>query len=293
MDKFHTPVLLNETIEGFEVIRGGLYIDATIGGGGHTQKILDLGGRVLGIDQDEDAIEHLEKKFESEIKAGQLIIEHGNFSEIENIAIKRDFTEVDGILMDLGVSSYQIDRSGRGFSFSREEEELDMRMNQKNTLTAKKIINKWSEEELYAIFAKYGEEPKAKEVAHAILLARVRDEIKTSGQLSQIIEGVINPTGKINPSTRIFQAIRIAVNDEMENLRLGISNGFKLLKKGGRLEIISFHSLEDRITKLAFLELSRTNQARIITKKPLIAKYDETSKNRRSRSAKLRIIERM
>ncbi len=290
MNNFHTPVLLKEVVEGLRVKKDGKYIDGTIGGGGHTEEILKSGGRVLGIDQDREAIKHLKKKFESEINTGRLILEHANFSDIEEIAKAHDFTDVDGILLDLGVSSYQIDDSGRGFSFIREEE-LDMRMNQDGNLTAFEIINSWSEDELREIFARYGEEMKAKEVAHAIVQERDKSEINTSRKLATIIESVIKPNGKINPSTRIFQAIRIAVNDEINSLKKGIGGGFKLLNEGGRFEIISFHSLEDRIVKLSFLEFARSG-GEIITKKPLVANFEEERRNRRSRSAKLRIIEK-
>lgn len=292
MDYFHKPVLLEETIEGLRVRKNGRYIDGTIGGGGHTQKILEEGGIVLGIDQDIEAIEHLKKKFESEEAKGQIKLVNGNFADIENIAQANDFSPVDGILLDLGVSSFQIDQSGRGFTF-RNTEPLNMRMDNRNSLTAYEIVNKYTEEELRVIFAKYGEIPEADEVAHAIVERRKTGEIKLNSELSQAIEQVIKPNGKTNPSTRVFQAIRIAVNDEIENLKKGLDAGFKLLDKGGRMEIISFHSLEDRITKLFFLKLVQTGQARIVNKKPIVASENETVQNRRARSAKLRIIEKI
>ena len=298
MNSFHTPVLLREAVKGLQVRKDGNYIDATIGGGGHTRSILDLGGRVLGIDQDEDAISHLKKKFELEINQGRLVLERGNFAEMKEIAGKHKIDGVDGILFDLGVSSYQIDRSGRGFSFRRDEV-LDMRMSQKGDLTASEIINTWPESDLVAIFAKYGEEPAASEVARKIVFRRKQKKIGTSLELAKIVSDVVRNSGKIpirhtqgkHPATRIFQALRIVVNDEIENLRKGLSEGFKLLKKGGRIAVISFHSLEDRVVKLYFLELERKGLGKVITKKPIEASFDEIKKNRRARGAKLRIIE--
>ncbi len=292
MDNYHTPVLLSEVVEGLQVRKDGLYIDATLGGGGHTSEILKLGGRVLGIDQDEDSISHIKKKFESEINEGRLVVSQGNFSEIEKIAQDSGFSQIDGILFDLGVSSYQIDKSGRGFSFLKSEM-LDMRMSKSIDLTAYEIVNNWSEQQLYEIFAKYGEEIKARDVAKAIFVARRIKPIETTTELSEIVTGVIKNSGKIHPATRIFQALRIAVNEELGSLRSALTSGFKLLKRGGRIEVISFHSLEDRIAKLYFSSLEREGAAHLINKKPIVAGEKETEINRRSRSAKLRIIEKI
>lgn len=298
MDNYHIPVLKDAVVGGLNIERGGLYIDATIGGGGHTEEILKRGGKVLGIDQDQDAIEHLKKKFESEILNGQLILAHGNFAEIRSITTNSKFLDnqsyqvgVNGILMDLGVSSHHIDNSGRGFSFNKNEP-LDMRMDVTRELTAEKIINTWTEDELYEIFAKYGEEVNSRNVARQIVNIRKNKKINTSSELSEIITKVIKRDGKLHQSTRIFQALRIAVNDELENLKKGLVDGFKLLLKGGRMEVISFHSLEDRIVKVYFASMSSGSQAKIITKKPIIAEFAEVRKNRRARSAKLRIIEK-
>lgn len=289
---FHTPVLLEEAIEGLNVKSDGKYIDATIGGGGHTQEILGRGGAVLGIDQDEDSILYLKKKFESELNTGQLVLERGNFAEIKKIAGKHKMNEVDGILFDLGVSSYQIDQSGRGFSFLRDEH-LEMRMSNETKLTAEEIINTWPEKELSTVFAKYGEDPNAAEVAHQIIFRRKQKKFERSADLAEFISGIVITEGKIHPATRIFQALRIVVNDEIDNLRTGIAEGFKLLAPGGRMEVISFHSLEDRVVKLYFVELRKNGFGKIITKKPTVAAFDEIKKNRRSRSAKMRIIEKI
>lgn len=300
MDSFHTPVLIEEVIKELEIRKNGLYIDATIGGGGHTERIITAGGRVLGIDQDENAILHIKKKFEPEIEKGQLILSQGNFSDIENIAKSNSFEKVDGILFDLGVSSFQLERSYSGFSFRREEK-LDMRMSLSTSLTAREIVNTWPEEDLYELFAKYGEERRAREVAQEIVHKRAEKEIETTTELANIISKVVKPDGKTpvrqaqgrHPATKIFQALRIVVNDEIGNLKKGIEYGFKLLGSGGRFEIISFHSLEDRVVKLYFLRLEQEGKVRILNKKPIVASREEIIKNRRCRSAKLRIIVRL
>lgn len=293
MNNFHTPVLLREAVEGLQVRKDGNYIDATIGGGGHTREIIDRGGIVLGIDQDFEAIEYINKNFKFQISNFQLKLVRGNFQDIGRIARENGFERVDGILFDLGVSSYQIDRSGRGFSFMRDEV-LDMRMSQKGDLTASQIINTWPESDLVAIFEKYGEEPTASEVARKIVFRRKQKKIRMTGQLVEIIRdvGAVRAV-KINPATRIFQALRIVVNREIENLRKGLSEGLKLLNKGGRIAVISFHSLEDRVVKLYFLELERNGLGKIINKRPITASSNEIRSNRRARSAKLRIIERL
>lgn len=287
----HTPVLLKETIEALVIKKDAWYIDATIGGGGHTEQILRAGGRVLGIDQDEDAIEHLKKKFESEIDSKQLVLVHGNFGKMDNY-VQNLGIEIDGILLDLGVSSYQLDEARRGFSF-RHEEELDMRMDKRTGLTAKDIVNTYTEDELYEIFMKYGEEPNAKKYAQKIVAARKIKPIHTTNNLAELVlqDGWNNT--RIHPATRIFQALRIVVNDEIGNLKIGLDSGFKLLKGGGRFEIISFHSLEDRVVKLFFQRMEREGLGRVITKKPITARDEEVRLNKRSRSAKLRIMEKI
>jgi 16S rRNA (cytosine1402-N4)-methyltransferase len=293
VDNYHTPVLSDEVDSFLRVRSGGKYIDGTIGGGGHAARILKSSGKVLGIDWDLTSILHLKKKFESEISEGKLMLVHGNLKDMGKYAKKTGFENVDGILLDLGVSSYQLDKSGRGFSFRRNEP-LDMRMTnglgEDTELTAHEIINKWSEEELYEIFSKYGEEIRAREVASEIVSSR---PIETTEELAQIISKVIRTGEARHPATKIFQALRIAVNSEIENLQKGLDEGFKLLNKGARFEVISFHSLEDRTVKLYFLKLERGGLARILTKKPVIATEEEIRQNRRSRSAKLRVIEKI
>lgn len=295
MNNFHTPVLLKEVVLGLRVRKNGIYIDGTIGGGGHAGEILKHGGRVLGIDQDEDAISHLKKKFESEIKERRLILVQGNFADIKDISLKSGSEKVDGILFDLGFSSHEIDKSGRGFSFQKDEF-LDMRMNVSGVsgkVRAYDIVNYATQEELYEIFLEYGEEPKSFQIAREIVLTRKKKPIETTFELSKLCSKVVRADHKKNPATRVFLALRIAVNSEVENLRRGLSNGFELLNEGARFLVISFHSLEDRTVKLFFSQKSKIGGARIINKKPILPESYEISQNRRARSAKLRIIQKI
>jgi 16S rRNA (cytosine1402-N4)-methyltransferase len=290
MDFKHISVLLQEAVDGLIVKPEGLYIDATAGGGGHTEEIVKRGGRVLALDQDPDAIEVLKNRFEKEEK---VLVAQGNFGNLVEIAKKNGFEKVDGVLFDLGLSSYQIDSSGRGFSF-RKEEILDMRMNKTSDLTAKEIVNSWSGSALYDLFSKIGEEHFAQKIVDKILEARSEKEIETGIELSKIVEKAVPVRGgPIHPATRVFQALRIAVNDELENLKKGIEEAFTLLNPKGRMSVISFHSLEDRIVKLAFLGFERKQLATIPAKKPITPSILEVEGNRRSRSAKLRIIEKI
>ena len=292
MDSYHKPVLIDEVVEALNVEPGKIYIDGTIGGGGHSAQLLKSNARVLGIDRDEDAILHLKKKFESEIASGQLTLVRGNFADIKRISNSNGFETVDGILLDLGVSSNQIDKSGRGFSLRREEP-LDMRMDEGLVLTARDLVNNWSENDLYEIIAKYGEEINARKIAQNIIERRKIGPIETTSDLSEIISRVVPSGGKIHPATKTFQALRIIVNDEMNQLKSGLEEGFKLLNKGARFAVISFHSLEDRAVKLFFADLERRSLAKVINKKPIIASITELRSNRRARSAKLRIIEKL
>lgn len=290
MDFKHISVLLQEAIDALSVKPGGLYIDATAGGGGHTQEIVKRGGKVLALDQDPDAVKVLQEKFGQE---KNVTVATGNFGNLSEIAKTNGFEKVDGILFDLGLSSYQIDSSGRGFSF-RKDETLDMRMNKSGNLTAKEIVNTWSDSALYDLFSKIGEEHFAQKIADKILEARAEKEIETGLELSKIVEKAVPVRGgPIHPATRIFQALRIAVNDELGNLKKGIDQAFDLLNVNGRMSVISFHSLEDRIVKLAFVGFERKHAVLILTKKPITPGILEVENNRRSRSAKLRIIEKI
>lgn len=290
MDFKHVSVLLQEAIDGLQVKPGGHYIDATAGGGGHTQEIVKRGGIVLALDQDPDAIQALTEKFDQNEKVTVVL---GNFGELSSIARENKFEKIDGILFDLGLSSYQIDSSGRGFSF-RKDEVLDMRMNKTSALTAKEIVNTWTGDSLYDLFSKIGEEHFAQKIADKIVEARAEKEIGTGLELSKIVEKAVPVRGgPIHPATRVFQALRIAVNDELGQLRKGIEQGFELLDSNGRMSVISFHSLEDRIVKLAFLQFERNQTGRVLTKKPITPGILEVENNRRSRSAKLRILEKI
>ena len=262
----HIPVLLKEAVDGLNVRQGGKYIDATFGTGGHSAEIKRRGGKVLTIDAD------------PEVHAAVT----GNFRDIERIAKEHGFERVDGILFDLGVSSMQLDTPERGFSY-RFAGPLDLRYDPTLGTTASDIVNTYSEGELYEIFSRLGEENNARAIARAIVRARGVEKITTTEKLVKVI-------GKSQPVlSRIFQALRITVNDELGALREGLSSAGKLLINGGRLVVISFHSLEDRIVK----QYMRNSDWRVLTKKPITASYNEVKANPRSRSAKLRIAERL
>lgn len=289
---FHTPVLLKEAVDALNVRPNGKYIDATVGGGGHAAEIIQRGGKVLGIDQDQDAIDYVRTKNEELITKNQLTLVRGNFADIAKIARARGFENADGILFDIGVSSYQIDRSGKGFSFLRDEP-LDMRMSKDSDLTAYEIVNKWSKDELYNIFSKFGEEKNSRAISRAIIRARRIKPIKTSREFAEIVAQVAGSREKIHPATRVFQALRIVVNSEVDNLKIGVEGAFEILAPNGRLAVISFHSLEDRVIKLFFVRLAQDRRARLVNRKPIIASADEIRTNRRARSVKLRIIEKI
>lgn len=288
MSRYHIPVMVHEVLEGLNIKPGKRYIDATIGGGGHGVEIVRRGGLLLGIDQDTEAIDSAREKFKTqnsnvktEERDWQLI--QGNFRDIEKIAQAHGFGAVDGVLFDLGVSSHQLDSASRGFSYRFGDAPLDLRLDQKKGRTAADIIASASEEELYEIFAKYGEEERAGAIAHAVILARRVSPIATTGQLAAMVSES-QPT-----LSRVFQALRIAVNDELGALREGLLGSESLLVSGGRLAVISFHSLEDRIVK----EFFKRSAWKMVHKKPQRASSGEIEENIRSRSAKLRVAEKL
>lgn len=287
----HIPVLLTEAVDALKVRRDGKYIDATFGGGGHSQVIIEKGGIVLGIDQDLAAIDAGIKNLESRIKNHNLKLALGNFADIKKIATENGFEKVSGILLDLGVSSYQLDSAERGFSF-RHDEKLDMRMNSNGKLTAFDVVNFYPKENLVEIFLKYGEEHSAKEIAEAIVGKRKKEKIYTTKELVKIVMEISHKSEPINPATRIFQAIRIEVNDEIESLKKGLSESLKLLNGQARLVVISFHSLEDRVVKQIFDKSQREGFGKNIYKRPVVPSSLELSKNRRARSAKMRVFEK-
>ena len=295
MSDYHTSVLLQETIEDLQIQAGEQYIDGTLGGGGHTFEILKRGGKVLGIDVDEDALEFVkqESKNRNYSVGKDLILAQGNFKDIDKIAKENSFTSVSGILLDLGISSHHVDAAERGFSFLKDAP-LDMRMDKKLQVTAGDLVNVLTRNELIELLIKLGEEPFAKSIASQIVEARKTKRIETTTELSEIIKRAVPFSKKgINPATRAFQALRIAVNDELNSLLEALPKAISLLEHGGRLAIISFHSLEDRIVKREFLTFEEKGLGTIITKKPIVPKEEEIVANSRSRSSKLRVFEKL
>ncbi len=286
---YHIAVLLQQAIEALNVKKGERYIDGTLGGGGHTEEILKLGGRVLAIDRDEDAIQEAKSKFK---RNSNLEIVKGNFKDIALIAQKYAFNKCSGILLDLGTSVHQLKDFSRGFSFLGHDK-LDMRMDVKQKLSAYEIVNEWSKNELMEIFKKYGEEGEAREIAEAVIAERKKKKIEYTDELAKLIMTTKKRKElDIHPATKVFQSLRIEVNGELEALREGLENGLKLLDREGRFAVISFHSLEDRIVKQSFIDFEKKNLGRIITKKPITANRDELKLNKKSRSAKLRVFEK-
>ncbi|MCL5798487.1 MAG: 16S rRNA (cytosine(1402)-N(4))-methyltransferase RsmH [Patescibacteria group bacterium] len=304
-DSYHTPVLLSEVLDGLRIRFGAKYIDATLGGGGYTFAIAENGGKVLGVDRDNDALkwvsERLEKdKLENGVK-GRIVLSKGNFGNLGSTAKEADFNKVDGIVFDLGMSTHQLESSGRGFSFRKTGEPLDMRMDINTDKTAAYILNSYPKEKLYEIFSKYAEELNSGAIASAIVLARAIKPIVNVGQLVDIVSISLHrrlenkySEQKINNSlARIFQSLRIEVNGEMKNLVNGLSQAIDLLSPKGRLCIVSYHSLEDRLVKIFFRKNSREKRLNIVTKRPITVKTSEFKINKRSRSGKLRIAEKV
>jgi len=295
----HIPVLKGESIEGLSIKKGDIIIDGTLGGGGHTYEIIKRFGssvKIIGLDLDEDAISRAQKLIGS-IKS-DVIFKTAGFQDIDKVLDELGIVNVDKILLDLGISSFQLEVAGRGFSFQKDEPLLmTMKKNpDDNDLTASQIVNTWGEQTLTDIIYGFGEEKYSRKIAKAIVEARSEKEIKTTFDLVKIIESAVgkNYRGlRINPATRTFQALRIATNSELSNLEQVIQKGFNRLKNGGRMAIISFHSLEDRIVKKAFKDLKQKGSATIITKKPIIPSALELKLNPRSRSSKLRLIEKI
>lgn len=294
----HVTVLLHEAVSALLPKSGGVYVDGTLGAGGHTEEICRVAPKstIIGIDADADAIERAKVRL-----AGMpcTLLTSNNFNDkILEILDEFQIDEVDGVILDLGMSSDQLDRSGRGFSFLRDEP-LRMTMQNKiseNDLDAYKIVNTFNEEQLATIIFGYGEEKYSRRIARGIVEAREVEDIKTTGQLAAIIKQSVPfkyRIGKTHPATKTFQALRISVNDEIERLEVVLENAFRRLKIGGRLSVISFHSLEDRVVKRFAKSKAEENLAKIITKKPFIPTDEEIKENPRSRSAKLRIIEKI
>ncbi len=306
---YHTPVLLKEVVAQLQPRSGGLYVDGTVGGGGHAEGILRVcgpDGRLIGLDWDEEAILRSRERLKEFGARVELV--RASYVELEKVLMSVGMTTVDAVLFDLGVSSRQFDEPTRGFSFQREGP-LDMRMSQQIVASARDIVRSASVEQLVRIFAEYGEERRAAAIARRIVREREQVGITTTTQLAQLVERVLGPKrGPTHPATRVFQALRIVVNDELGNLRSGLAAAMRVLKSGGRVAVISFHSLEDRIVKQFFVEHStacvcppdfpkcvcgRTQSLRVITRKPITASAEEVNLNPRARSAKLRVAERI
>lgn len=302
MNDFHVPVLLQEVINALSPQKGKNYIDATIGGGGHGFEILKIGGKVLGIDIDLDAIDYTARRWTIEsrrlnINENNLILIQGNFRDIDTIARSHKFEIVGGIIFDLGVSSHQLEDPKRGFSFQKEAP-LDMRMNvstgSAQAVKAVELINGLTKGELHELFTKLGEERFAFAISNSIVRARRVKPIETTRELAEIVEKAVGRQfGKVHPATRVFQALRIAVNDELNNIRQALPKGLDLLESRGRIVAISFHSLEDRIVKESFKVFEDKGLGKIVTKKPITPSEDEIKRNVRSRSAKMRVFQKL
>ena len=306
MEFKHYSVLLKESVDYLNINENGVYADATLGGGGHSYEILSRGAKkLIGIDQDRDAISAATKRLEG--FGDKLITVNRNFSEIKAILDELGIEKIDGAVMDLGVSSYQLDNAERGFSYMHDAP-LDMRMNRDNPKSAYDVVNGYSESELTKIFYEYGEEKWSARIAKFIVEKRNEQEIKTTGELTEIIKAAIPKAARMeggHPAKRVFQAIRIEVNGELEILKQAVNDFVDALKPGGVLSVITFHSLEDRIVKKTFKELAqgctcpksfpvcvcgKTSAVKVLTTKPILPSEKELDENSRSKSAKLRVV---
>lgn len=310
MEFKHKSVLLDESIEALKIRPDGIYVDGTLGGGGHSYEIcrrLSDRGKLIGIDQDAAAIEAAGERL-GEFKDKTIII-RANYCDMKKELDNRNITSVDGIILDLGVSSYQLDTADRGFTY-REDALLDMRMDQRQTMTAKDIVNEYSEDELYRVIHDYGEERFARNIARHIVTARQNKIIETTGELIDVIKAAIPMKARVtggHPAKRTFQAIRIELNRELEVLEDSLAEMIDLLNDGGRICVITFHSLEDRVVKNIFRQqespcicpknfpvcvCGRKSKGIVITRKPILPSEGELEENKRSKSAKLRVFER-
>lgn len=310
MEFKHTSVLLKETVDGLVTKPDGIYVDGTLGGGGHSYEVctrLDEKGSIIGIDQDEAAIEAAGVRLKD--FGEKVTIVRSNYCDMKSRLHELGIDRVDGIMLDLGVSSYQLDTAERGFSY-RENAPLDMRMDRRQMMTARDIVNTYSEMDLYRVIRDYGEDKFAKNIAKHIVVERSKRSIETTGELTEIIRHAIPMKYQVksgHPAKRTFQAIRIELNRELEVLRDSLDDMIDMLNPGGRLCIITFHSLEDRIVKSSFKKnenpcvcpshfpvcvCGNVSKGRVITRKPILPSEEEMLENSRSKSAKLRIFER-
>ncbi|MFW3578528.1 16S rRNA (cytosine(1402)-N(4))-methyltransferase RsmH [Vagococcus fluvialis] len=309
----HVTVLLKETVDGLNIKPNGVYVDCTLGGAGHSQYLLSQlskEGHLYAFDQDEKAIKHASAFLEKEVNEGKVTFIRSNFRYLQEKLAEHGVTEIDGILYDLGVSSPQLDEGERGFSY-HQDAPLDMRMDQSASLSAYEVINEYSYEQLVKIFFRYGEEKYSKQIARLIEKKRIDKKIETTGELVEIIkEGIPAPARRKggHPAKRIFQAVRIEVNSELEVIGESIEQAIELLNDEGRISVITFHSLEDKIVKNIFKEYSQPQDLppglpmvpveyqptlKLVNRKPIVASDDELDENNRSRSAKLRIAEKI
>ena len=310
MEFKHVSVLLNESVDGLEIKKDGIYADGTMGGGGHSEAIvkkLSENGVLIGIDRDTEALAASKKRLE---RYSNVRYVHNNYKNIKDVLFNLDVDKIDGAVLDLGVSSYQLDNRERGFSYM-EDAPLDMRMNRESDFSAYDVVNTYSEEKLASIFFEYGEERFSRKIASIICDRRKTAPIETTLELVDIIKAAIPERFRqkgSHPAKRTFQAIRIEVNGELRDLRNAIDNFFDVLKPGGRLSVITFHSLEDRIVKQAFNSYAtgctcppdfpicvcgNKPKGKVITRKPILPSDEECEVNKRSKSAKLRIVEKL
>lgn len=309
MSAYHRPVLLGEVLDGLKIHADGVYLDCTIGGAGHSEAILkaDPTVRLIGTDKDGDAIAEASRRLAP--YAGRFSLHRTDYKNFRDVLQEEGIASLDGFLVDLGISSFQIDNAERGFSYRQKDAPLDMRMDKRSHLTAEDVVNEYSAQELAKIFKEYGEESFAVPIARRIVRAREEEKIRTAGKLAELIEGAIPP--KLRSATcakKVFQAIRIEVNGELDGLYECITGLLRSLKTGGRGCVITFHSLEDRIVKQAFRDLNtactcptgfpvcvcgKKKEIEPITKKPIVAGEAERLENPRSKSAKLRIAEKI
>lgn len=311
MEFNHTSVLLQETIDELHIKPDGIYVDGTLGGGGHSYEIckrLTAGGRLVGIDQDADAIRAATERLAE--FGDRVTIVRSNYADMKNVLKNLGIDRVDGIILDLGVSSFQLDTPERGFTYRSEDAPLDMRMDDRQALSAKDIVNEYSEADLFRIIRDYGEDRFAKNIAKHIVCERAKKPIETTGELNAIIKAAIpmkvQATGG-HPSKRTFQAIRIELNHELDVLQDNLDTMIELLNENGRICIITFHSLEDRIVKSVFKRnenpctcpsnfpvcvCNKKSKGHVVTKKPILPSEEELEENSRSKSAKLRVFEK-
>lgn len=309
MEGVHVPVLLNESIESLKLKKGMIIVDGTLGGGGHAESVLQSilpGGQLIGIDKDHEAIERTKERLKEYERSFTTV--HDDFKNIKTILLQKNIAKIDGAILDLGVSSFQLDDDYRGFSYSQDAK-LDMRMDQDENISAYEVINRYKENDLARVISGYGEERWARRIAKFIVAKRAVKPIETTFELTEIIKAAIPKEARRegpHPAKRTFQAIRIEVNRELEGLAKAIEDFSEVIKSGGRLAVITFHSLEDRIVKQEFRRLEnpcicppdapictcgKKPAGRVITRKPILPDETETNENNRARSAKLRILE--